>query len=322
MELMSTREAADRWGISQRRVVVLCTEGRIEGAQMVGSQWVLPAFAKKPGDARVTHEKGRTYGRDAKPFLKWAGDRTRILPEIRKCYPFSEHVTKYAEPFVGSGAVLFDVLNKYEHLGEVFIGDANPELINAYRVVRDDAESLIETLHVMESEFLPLDNIDRKDYYMDKRRRFNRLKESDGGRIDTEKAALMVFLNHTCVNGTYRLNRKGEFNMPMGPYYRPQICNEVNLRAAHEKLAGATIICGDYEKAADFIDESTFVYLDPPEEGFDHDELAWFAQVVASRGAMVMLTVSDPGFYGGNHELVCYGRYAGNTAILTNFTRA
>ena len=112
MEFMSAREAADKWGISQRRVAVLCSEQRIKEATMVGNMWIIPSSAEKPIDARSTRYN-RTEGKAVKPFLKWAGGKGQLLKEIEHYYPFkSGKITKYAEPFVGGGAVLFDILSK------------------------------------------------------------------------------------------------------------------------------------------------------------------------------------------------------------------
>ena len=183
---------------------------------------------------------------------------------IEKYYPFENStITKYAEPFVGGGAVLFDILSRYE-LEEVYISDINTELINAYRIIRDDIDELITMLQAMQDEFVPMDTDERKVYYMAKRERFNHLKINGDETINIEKAALMVFLNKTCFNGLFRVNKKGLFNVPMGSYKNPMICDEKNLRALSQKLQKVHIVCGDYRLSRDFIDEHTFVYFDPP----------------------------------------------------------
>ena len=139
MEYMSAREAADKWGISQRRVAILCSENRIDNAAMVGNMWIIPATAEKPIDARTTRYS-QSDSKKVKPFLKWAGGKGQLLSEIEKYYPFADRkITKYAEPFVGGGAVLFDILGKYE-LEAVYISDINAELINTYRIIRDDID--------------------------------------------------------------------------------------------------------------------------------------------------------------------------------------
>ena len=156
MEFMSAREAADKWGISQRRVAVLCSESRIDNAVMVGNMWIIPTTAKKPTDARsLRYKKNQEKG--AKPFLKWAGGKGQLLSEIERYYPFENGgITKYAEPFVGGGAVLFDILSKYD-LEEVYISDINAELINTYHIIRDDIDALLEILYALQNDFIPLD---------------------------------------------------------------------------------------------------------------------------------------------------------------------
>lgn len=201
---------------------------------------------------------------EAKPFLKWAGGKGQLLKEIERYYPFDNKIiTKYAEPFVGGGAVLFDVLNKY-NLQEVYISDINAELINTYCIIRDNVDKLIEMLYIIQNIFLPLDNNKRKEYYMNKRERFNELKINKNENNNIEKAALMIFLNKTCFNGLFRVNRKGMFNVPMGAYKNPMICDKNNLQAVSQKLQEVNIVCGDYKLSKDFIDEHTFVYFDPP----------------------------------------------------------
>ncbi len=310
MEIMSAREAADKWGISQRRVAVLCSENRIANAEMIGNMWVMPSNTKKPIDARSTRYNN-TDSSTVKPFLKWAGGKGQLLNEIEKYYPFEEgRITKYAEPFVGGGAVLFDILNKYD-LKELYISDINFELINAYRIVRDDIDILCEMLLYLQNNFIPLDVESRKRYYIEKRERFNNLKFVEDEQSNIEKAALMIFLNKTCFNGLFRVNKKGLFNVPMGRYKNPLICDEVNLRAVSEKLQKVTIVCGDYRKSAEFIDKNTFVYFDPPyrpitdtasftaytENVFDDEkqiELAEFAKNMDKKGAKIVVSNSDP----------------------------
>lgn len=310
MEFMSAREAANKWGISQRRVAVLCSENRIDNATMVGSMWIIPTTAEKPIDARSVRYS-KYDSKKIKPFLKWAGGKGQLLAEIEKYYPFKDgKITKYAEPFVGGGAVLFDILNKFD-LEEAYISDINAELINTYRVISDDIDELVAMLTVMQSEFVPLDTERRKVYYMARRERFNDLKVSGNDSVNIEKAALLIFLNKTCFNGLFRVNKKGLFNVPMGSYKKPMICDEENLRAVSEKLQNVKIVCGDYRESADFIDENTFVYFDPPyrpitdtasftaytENQFDDEEqieLARFVDDMHQKGAKVVISNSDP----------------------------
>ncbi len=310
MELMSAKEAADKWGISQRRVAILCSEGRIAQAQMIGNSWIIPITAEKPIDARITRYT-KADGKKVKPFLKWAGGKGQLLSEIEKYYPFAgNRVTKYAEPFVGGGAVLFDILSKY-NLETVYISDINFDLINAYTVVRDEVGELVNMLGQMQDEYVPMENEDRKAYYIKKRKRFNELKLSRDTSVSIERAALLIFLNKTCFNGLYRVNRKGLFNVPIGAYKNPLICDEAALCAVSEKLQKITIVCGDYRQSADFIDTQTFVYFDPPyrpltktssfaaytEDAFDDRqqiELSYFVREMAKTGAKIIVSNSDP----------------------------
>ena len=310
MEYMSAKEAAYKWGISQRRVATLCSEQRIKDASMLGNMWLIPKETDKPVDARSLRYI-KDDNKKVKPFLKWAGGKGQLLAEIERYYPFNNgKITKYAEPFVGGGAVLFDILSKYD-LEAVYISDINSELINTYRIIRDNIDALISELSIMQSAFLPMDTDNRKEYYLEKRARFNDLKINGNESINIEKAALMIFLNKTCFNGLFRVNKKGLFNVPMGSYKKPMICDEENLRAVSEKLQNVAIICGDYKESATFIDENTFVYFDPPyrpltdtanftaytEDLFNDNEqieLARFVDDMHKKGAKIVVSNSDP----------------------------
>ena len=246
-----------------------------------------------------------------KPFLKWAGGKGQLLPEIEKYYPFGDgKITKYAEPFVGGGATLFDILNKYD-LEDVYISDINEDLINLYCIIRDNINNLIYLLKTIQSEYISFDETHRKKYYFEKRERYNNLKINSNNDINTEKAALMLFLNKTCFNGLYRVNKKGFFNVPMGSYSNPMICDEDNLRNVSEKLQCVNIVCGDYRKSADFVDEKTFVYLDPPYRPItdtacftaytknlfndeEQIELSKFVDDMHRKGAKIVISNSDP----------------------------
>ena len=308
MDYISAKEIAERWDITPRRVATLCAEGRIVGASLVGNSWIIPRDTLKPADARTKEASQKTT--DAKPFLKWVGGKGQLLKEIGKKYPFANDltITRYAEPFVGGGAVLFDILNKFE-IQEAYISDINSELITTYTIIRDDVKSLIDLLRQYEQKYLSLDSGKRKEVYLEKRARFNELKAEKITNI--EIAALMIFLNKTCFNGLYRVNRKSEFNVPMGAYKNPQICNEANLKNVSKKLQNVKIVCGDYIESADFIDERTFVYFDPPyrplsptanftsyTEGLFNDEnqlkLANFVQLLDNKGVKVVVSNSDP----------------------------
>lgn len=242
-----------------------------------------------------------------KPFLKWAGGKGQLLNKIELIYPFDENITKYAEPFVGGGAVLFDILNKYD-LDEIYISDINLELINTYNVIQNNIDELIYLLWEYHHEYIYLDEEDRKMYYNYKRDLFNEMNTTS---YSIRKAALMIFLNKTCFNGLYRVNKQGLFNVPMGKYKKPCICDEENLRNVSAKLQNVEIVCGDYRESRDFIDNHTFVYFDPPyrpitktsnftsynKDSFTDDnqiELGKFVDEMDNRGAKIAISSSDP----------------------------
>lgn len=307
---MPAKKAAHKQEFSQNRAAVLCTEQKIAEATAVENIESISIAAESPTGVKtlLRDTKGEST---VTPFLKWAGGKSNLLKKIRSYYPFGNGtITKYAEPFVGSGSVLFDILSHY-NLKEIYIGDINTELINAYCVVCDHIDELIEILYTMQNEYWPLDTDMRKKYYWESRNAFNTLKLHDKSYADIQKAALMIFLNKTCFNGLYRVNRKGEFNVPIGSYKRPPICNEKNLRTASEKLQGITIVCDDYSKSATFIDKNTFVYLDPPYRPItntanftaytqnlfienDQIKLASFFNEMDKKGAKILLSNSDP----------------------------
>ena len=248
---------------------------------------------------------------ECKPFIKWVGGKGQLLSEINKLYPveLGKNINKYAEIFVGGGAVLFDILNKYK-LDEVYISDKNLELINTYKSIRDDVGILIKLLKEMEEQYTSLNNENRKLYYYEKRREYNNLKINIEEN-NIEKAVLFIFLNKTCFNGLYRVNKKGEFNVPMGAYKNPKICDKENLKNVSMALKNVKIIYADYRESKDFIDEKTFVYIDPPyrplstsssftsytENDFsdkEQIELANYIDSLNEKGAKVVISNSDP----------------------------
>ncbi len=306
MDYISVREASKAWGISVRRISTLCSTNRIPEAEMLGNMWLIPKDAQKPEDARYKSFDG------LHPIVKWVGGKGQLLEEIAKKYPagLGTTVKNYVEPFVGGGAVLFELLGKYK-FDNVYISDINAELINLYRMVRDHAGEVIDILKCYEKEFLPLEDTERKSYYYARRDEFNRLIETGGSTNSVLGAVLFIFLNRTCFNGLYRVNSKGLYNVPMGAYKNPKICDEENLSAVSEALQNVTIACADYRKSIEYIDENTLVYLDPPyrplnttsaftsytESGFSDQnqiELAEFVQELTKRKANVILSNSDP----------------------------
>ncbi|MDI6880266.1 MAG: DNA adenine methylase [Desulfitobacteriaceae bacterium] len=184
------------------------------------------------------------------PFLKWAGGKRQLLPEIIKQMPETFHT--YYEPFVGAGAVLFRL-----EPTQAVVSDINEELINTYCVIRDSLEELLVELGKHQNE--------REYYYAV---RDSDLSPEFGERSPVEKAARIIYLNKTCFNGLFRVNSKGHFNVPFGRYVHPKICDVENLRAVHAYLSEhqVEILHQDFEAVLTQAVEGDFVYLDPPYE--------------------------------------------------------
>lgn len=248
--------------------------------------------------------------RGCAPFVKWAGGKKQLLPELISHLPegFGKAITKYAEPFVGGGAFLFSILGSYA-LDEVYVCDINQSLITTYKIIRDNVDNLVESLFILQTQFVPLEKEARKMFYYQKRDRYNELVLTQNNGL--ELASLFIFLNRTCFNGLYRVNKKNQFNVPMGDYTNPLICDEQLLRKDSEVLKNTNIICANYKESASSIDERTFVYFDPPyrplnttasftsysSTGFtdkDQIELAHYVTELTMRGAKVLLSNSDP----------------------------
>lgn len=247
-----------------------------------------------------------------KPFIKWAGGKTQLLPQIRNKYPkeLGKTINKYCEPFIGGGAVLFDILSNYT-LKEVLINDINAELTNTYKQIKNHLDILGDKLYEMQEHFWKLNTEERKEYYYDKRDWFNYLKVNGDEKVNIEKAALFIFLNKTCFNGLFRVNKKGLFNVPMGSYKKPLICDTENLQNINILLQNVTIKCGNYIECESFIDNNTFVYIDPPyrpltetasftsyaEMDFNDEEqitLGKFVDRISGKKAKIVVSNSDP----------------------------
>lgn len=245
----------------------------------------------------------------AKPFLKWAGGKTQLLPTIDSFLPETfrgENDVTYIEPFVGGGAMLFYMLQKYTNIKRAIINDINPHLIKTYSVIRDDPHSLINALDDLQNQFKALEDYDKqKELYLDIRTRFNQQAISK-----IEEAAYMIFLNRTCFNGLYRENSKGGFNVPFGRYSNPTICDEDLILADSELLQRVEILNGDFSHTARYIQGYTFFYFDPPyrpldatssfnsyvKESFDDNEqirLRDLYSELSAGGSYAMLSNSD-----------------------------
>ena len=245
----------------------------------------------------------------AKPFLKWAGGKTQLLPTIDSFLPETfrgEDDLTYIEPFVGGGAMLFYMLQKYTNIKRAIINDINPHLIKTYSVIRDDPHSLINALDDLQNQFKALEDYDKqKELYLDIRTRFNQQATSK-----IEEAAYMIFLNRTCFNGLYRENSKGGFNVPFGRYSNPTICDEDLILADSELLQRVEILNGDFSRTVKYIQGYTFFYFDPPyrpldttssfnsyvKESFDDNEqirLRNLYSELSTGGCYAMLSNSD-----------------------------
>lgn len=228
-----------------------------------------------------------------KPILKWAGGKTQLITQLLPHVP--ERFGTYIEPFFGGGALFFTLQPE-----RAIISDSNPELVNLYRQVATAVDSVISCLKRYRNT--------REDYYAVRAQDWQMLAPA-------EAAARMIYLNRTCFNGLYRVNCKGEFNVPYGRYHNPRICDEANLRAASALLKRADIFCGDFAQVLDeYAKPGDFVFLDPPylpvgkwgdfkrytKEQFyeaDHRRLAEATKRLMERGIWSVLTNS-------NHQLV------------------
>lgn len=253
----------------------------------------------------------------ARPFLKWAGGKRQLLEQLKPYLPpelENGRITRYVEPFVGSGAVFFDLYHSYQW-DDCLIADVNPELILVYQTIRYRMGELIDQLGNLEREYLSLNEVDRRNFYYQTRERYNDQRVS----VDFEKfesawvdrSAYMLFLNRTGYNGLYRVNSNGDFNVPCGRYKNPRILDAENLHYVSAVLNQVAIRYGDFEEIDDFVDDKTLVYFDPPyrpisetahfttysKGAFDDNQqlrLADFYRGLDARGVKLMLSNSDP----------------------------
>lgn len=205
---------------------------------------------------------------EAKPFLKWAGGKGQLLNQLSEHLPARIHREPftYIEPFVGGGAMLFFMLQHFGNIKRAIINDVNEDLILAYQTIKNDVEALIYRLEAVEKDYLKIDPNQRSNLFYEIRERYN---QHIGDII--ERVSQLLFLNKTCFNGLYRVNKKGLFNVPFGKYANPTICNAEVLRADSQLLQSAKVeICqGDYTQTLEHVDGLTFFYLDPPYRPLD-----------------------------------------------------
>ena len=248
----------------------------------------------------------------ARPFVKWAGGKGSLISQLSNFYPYELKngiIERYIEPFVGGGAVLIDILQNYD-VRQAYAFDINMDLINSYNVIKNNVEELITNLERMETEYLQLEQEERKNYFYNIRNEYNdyTLQENEQ---NVQRASQFIYLNRTCFNGLYRVNRDGKFNVPVGSYKNPTICDEENLRNLSELIQNVQFQYGDYRRSMEYVTENTFVYFDPPyrplnmtsgftsytKEDFNDDnqrELATFYRELNERNAKLMLSNSNP----------------------------
>ena len=247
-----------------------------------------------------------------KPFVKWAGGKGSLISQLKNFYPFeleNETINKYVEPFVGGGAVLINILQKYD-VKEAYAFDINLDLINCYNIIKTDVDSLIKELDKKEKEFLELEDDERQKYFYNIRKEYNLYKIQEN-ELSVKRASEFIFLNRTCFNGLYRVNKNGEFNVPCGKYKNPTICDSKNLRNLSYLIRNVVFQYGDYKKSKRYIDSNTFVYFDPPyrplsitsgftsyaKEDFNDEnqkELANYFKELDEKNAKLMLSNSNP----------------------------
>lgn len=253
----------------------------------------------------------------ARPFLKWAGGKSQLIEKFQLLYPNElkdGKIKNFYEPFLGSGAVFFDVAQRYE-IKSAFLYDVNEELILAYKVIQSNVDLLIEILYQYQNKFSRLDKDKRQSFFYNQRSAYNQQRLIIDYKKYSEhwvkRTAQLIFLNRTCYNGLYRVNSKGEFNSPMGDYVNPTICDESNLFAVSRVLAMAEVKRADFTQIAKDIKAKSFVYFDPPyrpisktasfkaysKHEFGDTEQQKLANVFSDldrRGVKVMLSNSDP----------------------------
>jgi len=225
----------------------------------------------------------------AKPFLKWAGGKNQLLNKIDKELPVS--ITRYFEPFLGGGAVLFHILKKYNPK-YVFVSDINKELINTYNVLKNNPNELIKELEKHKIKH-------SKEHYYITRGLESRITKQlglslrDSSKIyyetDIKRAAKFIYLNKTCFNGLYRVNKNNKFNVPMGRYKDPQIYNKSNLLEISKLLKNTIIKAISYEKILNYVKKDDFIYLDPPYDQLNNNSFTTYTKYDFTRKDQVKL---------------------------------
>lgn len=255
-----------------------------------------------------------------KPFIKWVGGKGQLLSQLDALLPSSfssiPNVT-YIEPFVGGGAMLFHMLQTHSNITRAVINDINSDLTTCYKVVRDHPQELVDSLAYLQAEFYNLHSeMERKAFYLRQRQRFNTKNLNP-----IENTTLFFFLNRTCFNGLYRVNKSGLFNVPFGKFETPTICDADTIFADSEILRTVEIMTGDYQQTLQTAHGKTLFYFDPPyrplnatssfndytKEAFNdlaQRRLKEFCDQVEAAGYKFMLSNSDckDGFFDNLYE--------------------
>ena len=279
----------------------------------------------------------------AKPFLKWAGGKRQLIPEIAKRLPSNiDEIDNYVEPFIGGGALLFYMLENYK-FEEVHICDRNPELILCYSQIKNSVGKVISYLAEIIENY-PLESVHRESYFYEIRKEWNSNLdiETMNDREKSKRVARTIFLNKTCYNGLFRVNRNAEFNVPFGRYKNPSFPSNESLRECSVALENVTIHCDSYQKCIEWVTENTLIYFDPPyrpisktssfksysKYAFDDEEqkeLANLASKLDLLGAKIILSNSDPknydisdNFFDKLYSSFIIERVAANRAINSN----
>jgi DNA adenine methylase len=254
----------------------------------------------------------------ARPFIKWVGGKGQLLNQFEDYYPSelrSRRLKKYSEPFLGGGAVFFEVMQRF-NIESAYLSDVNKDLVLAYWVVQQRPEQLIGFLAQYQKKYDATPTEERNDFFLSIREQFNQNRfEINYRQLSDnwiERAAQVIFLNKTCFNGLFRLNSTGGFNVPFGKYPKPAILDEANIWAVSKVLQRAEIRIAAYNECYDSVDNQSFVYFDPPyrpisktssfttysgNEFGDKEQIElakFFKKLDEERGAKLMLSNSDP----------------------------
>lgn len=254
----------------------------------------------------------------AKPFIKWVGGKGRLLEQFERYYPNELKkgaIKNYVEPFLGGGALYFSILEKYE-IQNAYLSDLNRDLILTYRVIQKRPDTLLDFLEQYQKRYDETAPDKRYDLFLAVRKHFNEQRfEINYKKISdnwASRASQFIFLNKTCFNGLFRLNSKGEFNVPFGKYKTANIFNPDNITAVSHALQNAEIVETAYKGCWTSVDNKTFVYFDPPyrpitktssfttytgSEFTDKQQIElaeFFQKLDKEKGAKLMLSNSDP----------------------------